>query len=107
MIVLLRDDRLQMDDHFKLFWALIGLRYRIKLRIRMNLRLRMNLLPKHYRIPCLIGLFRRLFVRWENMMKMMKIKMNWPLLDLSALPQVKIVVHPGVDSGVTTPTYMD
>ena len=36
-----------------------------------------------------------------------KIEMNWPLLDLSALPQVKIVVHPGVDSGVTTPTYMD
>ena len=34
---------------------------------------------------------RPLFVRWENMMmKMMKkIKMNLPLLDLSASPQVK------------------
>ena len=34
---------------------------------------------------------RPLFVRWEKnmMMKNMKIKMNLPLLDLSASPQVK------------------
>ena len=36
-----------------------------------------------------------LFVRWENMknMKNMKIKMNLPLLDLSASPQVKTFIR--------------
>ena len=52
----------------------------------MTLRLRINLWPKYHMLPCLFGLFMPLFVRWENMMK---IKMNLPLLDLSASPQVK------------------
>ena len=81
-IVLLRNDCFQMEDPFKLFWALICLRYRIKLRFKMNLRQGMNLWPKHHMLPCLFGLFRALFICWEKMnMKKMKIKMNWPLLE--------------------------
>ena len=99
MIILMKDGHFGMGDYFegvwsfsdgrsffKVFWAFVCLRYRIKLRIRMNLRFRINLWPKHHMLPCLFGLFRPLFVRWEE-----KIKMNWPLLDLSASPQVKTV----------------
>ena len=63
----------------------------IKLRFRMNSRFRMNLGPKPHMLPCLFGLFGPLFVRWRKKMKIKK-KMNRPLLDLSASPQVKIAI---------------
>ena len=46
--------------------------------------------------PCLFGLFGPLFVRWR---KMRKIKMNRPLLDLSASPQVKTLLLVAPSSG--------
>ena len=67
----------------ELLWAFTCLRYMMKLRIKMNLRFRMNLQPKLNRLQCLSGLFRPLFIQ----------KMNRPLLDLSASPQIKNLVN--------------
>ena len=53
----------------------------------MSLKFRMNLCPKLHMLQCLLGLFRPLFVEEK---KKKRIKMNRPLLDLSASPQVNI-----------------
>ena len=65
----------------------MGLRKRIQLRSRMNLRFWMNLWPKLHMVPCLFGLIRPQFVHCgERRLG----KVNWPLRDLSASPQVNI-----------------
>ena len=81
--------RMNEGEIGELFGAFICLMYRIKLKFRMNLRARMNLWPKLHMLPGLFWLFRPLFILWQKKIKKERKKMNRPLLDLSASPQVK------------------